>query len=182
MAIIGRIVKIFKADIHGVMDQMQDQGLLLKQHLRDMEEALNCKEARLQKMKASRNQALQDLNRYKQHWDTLEHDLTMAVRKDKDDIARMLIIKRSIPKRLSNEVSRHVKALDEEITQFDDHLQQQRLKYEQLKNRSTEYLHRTQMQKWEKEAIDPVPYDSYAELSEQEIELELLKRKDTLNS
>ncbi len=181
MAIIGRIVKIFKADIHGVMDRLEDQGLLLKQYLRDMEEALNCKAARLQKMKASCNQGLQDLNRYKQQMETLEHDLTMAVRKDKDDIARMLIRKMKPLENLCNELSRHVKALDEEITQFENHLQQQRFKYEQLKNRSTEYFHKTQMQQWKKEAIDPVSDGSYAELSEQEIELELLKHKDRLS-
>jgi len=40
MAILTRIIQLFKADIHGVMDQLEDQGLLLKQHLRDMEESL----------------------------------------------------------------------------------------------------------------------------------------------
>jgi hypothetical protein len=40
MAILARIIRLFKADIHGVMDQIEDQGLLLKQHLRDMEDSL----------------------------------------------------------------------------------------------------------------------------------------------
>lgn len=180
MAIIARIVKMFKADIHGVMDQLENQGLLLKQHLRDMEDALNFKETKLQKMKASRDQRLQDLNGYKQQWETLEHDLTMAVRKDKDDIARMLIKKMKPLENLSEELLRHVKALDEEIDQLEKHLQQQRLKYEKIKNRSTEYLNQAQFQKWENKAVDPVSFDSYGELSKQEIELELLKCKDML--
>jgi len=41
MGITTRLVRIFKADLHGVMDQLEDQGLLLKQHLRDMQAALN---------------------------------------------------------------------------------------------------------------------------------------------
>ena len=79
---------------------------------------------------------------------------------------------------LSNELTRHLKALDEEMIQFKNHLQQQRLRYEQLKNRTTEYLHKTQMQQWKIDVIDPVSDDGYGELSDQEIELELLKRKD----
>ena len=33
MSIMTRFVRIFKADIHGVMDQLEDKGLLLKQYL-----------------------------------------------------------------------------------------------------------------------------------------------------
>jgi len=178
MAILARIVKIFEADIHGVMDQLEDRELLLKQHLRDMEEALNRKQARLRKMKASHNQGQKDLAGYKQQWEALDHDLTVAVRKNKDDIARMLIRKMKPLENLSGELARHLKALDEEMIQFKNHLQQQRLRYEQLKNRTAEYLHKTQMQQWEKNVIDPVSDDGYGVLSDQEIELELLKRKD----
>ena len=161
MAIIARIVKIFKADIHGVMDRLEDRGLLLKQHLRDMEEALNSKQIKLRKMTASHNQGLRDLAGYKQQWEALDHDLTMAVRKNKDDIARTLIRKMKPLENLSDELTRHLKALDEERIQFKNHLQQQRLRYEQLKNRTIEYLHKTQRQQWEKDVIDPVSDDVY---------------------
>ncbi len=60
MAILARIIKIFKADIHGVMDRLENRELLLKQHLREMEEILNRKEAKLRQMTASHNQGLND--------------------------------------------------------------------------------------------------------------------------
>ena len=182
MAILARIVKIFKADIHGVMDQLEDRGLLLKQNLRDMEEILHRKEAKLRKMKARHSQGRKDLAGYRQQWEALEHDLTVAVRKNKDDIARMLIRKMKPLENMSDELTRHLKALDEEIIQFKNRLQQQRLKYEQIKCRTAEYLHKTQMQHWERDAIDPIPDDGYGELADQEIELELLKRKDALEA
>jgi phage shock protein A len=182
MAIIARIVKIFKADIHGVMDQLEDRGLLLKQHLRDMEEALNQKQAKFRKMTALHNQGQKNLAGYKQQWEALDHDLTVAVRKNKDDIARMLIRKMKPLENLSDELTCHLKTLDEEMQEFNSRLQQQRLRYEQLKYRTTEYLQKTQMQQWEKEMIAPVSDDGYAALADQEIELELLKRKDDLET
>jgi phage shock protein A len=182
MAIIARIVEIFKADIHGVMDQLEDQGLLLKQHLRDMAEALHRRETKLRKMRVSHNQGLKDLAGYKQQWEALDHDLTVAVRKNKDDIARTLIRKMKPLENLSDELTRHLKALDEEIIQFENHLQQQRLRYEQLKNRTAEYLHKTRLQRWEKDVIDPVFDGGYGEPADQEIELELLKRKEALEA
>ncbi len=180
MAIIARIATIFKADIHGVMDQLEDRGLLLKQHLRDMEQALNHKQAKLSKMTAFHNQGRKDLAGYKQQWEALDRDLTVAVRKNKDDIARMLIRKMKPLEKLSDELTHHLKGLDEEMIQFKNHLQQQRLRYEQLKSRTIEYLHNTQMQRWEKDVIDPVSDNGCGELTDQEIELELLKRKDAL--
>jgi phage shock protein A len=182
MAIIARIVNIFKADIHGVMDQLEDQGLLLKQYLREMEEALNCKQSKLSKMTALRSQRHQDLAGYKQQWEVLEQDLTVAVRQDKDDIARMIIRKMKPLKNLSDELTRHLKVLDEEMLQLHGHLEQQRLRYEQLKYRTTEYLHKTQMQRWDKGVIDPVFGGGQAEPADQEIELELLKRKEALGA
>ena len=180
MAILSRIVKIFKADIHGVMDQFEDRALLLKQHLREMAEILNRKEAKLRKMTASHSRGLKDLAGYKQQWEALDHDLTVAVRKNKDDIARMLIKKIKPLGDLRNELSRHLKTLEEEMIPFKGHLLQQRLRYEKLKKRTAEYLHASQMQQWEKDVIGPVSDFRYGELADQEIELELLKRKDAL--
>ncbi len=182
MAIITRIVKIFKADIHGVMDQLEDRRLLLKQHLRDMEEALHRKQAKLSKMAASHKQGLRDLAGHKQQWEALDQDLTVAIRKNKDDIARTLIRRIKPLEDRRDELGRHLKTLDEELTQFKNHLQQQRIRYEQLKSRTAEYLHETQLQQWQKDVIDPISGDAYGGLTDQEIELELLKRKDALGT
>jgi phage shock protein A len=180
MAIIARIVKIFKADIHGVMDRLEDRSLLLKQHLRDMEESLHRKEAKLKKMTADHNQRRKNLAGYRKQWEVLDHDLTVALRKSKDDIARMLIRKMKPLEIMSEELTRHLEALNEEMVQFRNHLQKQRLRYEQLKYRTTEYLHKTQMHQWEKEVIDPVSAGGYEAPTDEEIELELLKRKEVL--
>ena len=182
MAIIARIVKIFKADIHGVMDRLEDRRLLLKQHLRDMEEALHRKEAKLRKMTADYNQRQKDLVGYRQQWETLDHDLTVALRKNKDDIARMLIKKMKPLENMSEELSRHLEALNEEMIQFKNHLQRQRLRYEQLKFQTTEYLHKTQMRQWEKNMNDPVSAGGYEAPTDEEIELELLKRKEAVEA
>ena len=182
MAIIARIVKIFKADIHGVMDRLEDRRLLLKQHLRDMEEVLQRQEARLRQMTADRNQKQKDLADYRQQYEVLNHDLTVALRKNKDDIARMLIRKMRPLENMSEELTRHLDALNEERIQFKNHLMQQRLRYEQLKYRTTEYLRRTQMQQWDKDVIDPNSADVYEALTDEEIELELLKHKEVLTA
>ena len=44
MGIMTRMLRLCKADVHGVMDQLEDKGLLLKQYLREMETSLGHKE------------------------------------------------------------------------------------------------------------------------------------------
>ena len=181
MGIASRIVNIFKADIHGVMDQLEDQGLLLKQYLRDMEETLDLKDAKLAKKIALRNQIQKEHDKYDQQYRALDQDLTVAVQRGKDNIARMLIRKTKPLGSLCDELAGQVATLDEEISQFKEHLSKQRLQYEQLKIRSAEYFHRTEMRVREKDMLDIIPNNIPGELSEDEIELELLKRKEALS-
>ena len=182
MGIMTRVVKIFKADIHGVMDQVEDQELLLKQHLRDMEEALSLKEVKLNKMFVSRKQAQQEYDKYNRQSEALEQDLTIAIQKNKNDIARMLIRKIKPFNSLRDELASHIRTLDENISHCQDHFDQQRLHYEQLKHRSIKFFHKTQRQEWQDNMSKMVPGGQYEDLSEEEIELELLKRKEALNA
>ena len=181
MGIANRIVKIFKADIHGVMDQLEDPGLLLKQYLREMEEALNHKETELAGKIALRNRARKDHDKYHQQYQTLDNDLTAALQRGKDNLARMLIRKTKPLGNLCDELADHVAALDEETTQFKAHLSEQRLQYDQLKIRSAEYFHRTELQVREKDIEGIIPNNIPGDLSEEEIELALLKRKEALS-
>jgi len=182
MGIMTRVVRIFKADVHGVMDQLEDQDLLLKQHLRDMAQALNLKEIKLNKLLASRKQAQQAHDKYQQQSQALEQDLAVAIHKNKDDIARMLIRKIKPLDSLRNEIAERITNLDDEISYCRDHLDQQRIQYDRLKHRSIEFFHKAPMSEWHKSPSDIVPDGKFGELSEPEIELELLKRKEALGA
>ena len=180
MGIASRIVNIFRADIHGVMDQFEDQGLLLKQYLRDMEQALNQKEADIARKISRRNQIQKEHGKYNQQYRSLDNDLTVAVQKGKDDIARMLIKKTKPLMGICDALGDQLASLDEELVQLKAHLSQQRLQFEQIKIRSTEYFHRTELLGRKKDMHAVISNDIGEELTEEEIELELLKRKESI--
>ena len=182
MGLMTRIIKIFKADLHGIMDQFEDQGLLLKQHLRDMEEALNLKEAKLKNMLTSRTRAQKDYEKYNQQAEALEQDLAIAIQKNKDDIARVLIRKLRPICHLADEIAGHLKTLDDEISYCKNHLDQQRLQYEQLQHKAAAFFHNTQAQAWHRDVSASDPARIPIEPSDEEIELELLKRKAALGA
>ena len=178
MGMISRIINIFKADIHGVMDNIEDQGLLLKQHLRDMEEALHHKKAILHKMMVSQNHVQRDHDSAKQQYDALERDLNIAIQKEKDDIARMLIKKTKPLANLLADLSRHVNTLDTDILEYKEQLDRQQLQYEQLKHRSAEYFRRSQIRSGGEDMSGLFPNNVDGKMTEMDVELELLKRKE----
>lgn len=180
MGIMTRVVRIFRADIHAVMDQLEDHSLLFKQHLRDMEDALIAGEAGLQRKVAARKQARQEHDKLLQQTELLERDLAVAIKKGKDDIARMLIKKLKPLNELRNDIAQHISALKEEIAELKDHLNRQKLKYAQIKHRALRYCRRSRYQApWND--VSDMPVNTFlGELSEEEIELELLKCKEAL--
>ncbi|MHC1743478.1 MAG: PspA/IM30 family protein [Syntrophobacteraceae bacterium] len=181
MGIMTRLVRLCKADIHGVMDQMEDKGLLLKQHLRDMREELDKKESRLASMLASREDAKREKENRAREVDTLESDLALAIAKEKDDIARTLIRKLKPLARHRDELERHIQALDADIARFRSAIDEQRLLYEQLQLKASEHLRRTERQQWNEALAETIPRCCPgAEPAEAEIELELLRRKEAL--
>lgn len=194
MGIVTRFVRLCKADIHGVMDQMEDKGLMLKQCLRDMEEELDRKDAH----RASINNSLQDARRERERVgreaDKLETDLGLALDKDKDDIARMLIRKIKPLKSHAQELDGHVHDLTGELAALAQELQEQKAEYERLKLQTTRHLHEAERKRFQNSrhgaALEHGRHvglgGSLTDLLDQqletdtdaEIELELLQRKE----
>jgi len=75
-----------------------------------------------------------------------------------------------------------IASLDEELAQLKEQLSEQRLRYAQLKIRSAEYFHRIETRARKDDRLDILPDQVHGELSEEEIDLELLKRKEAMGS
>ena len=112
--------------------------------------------------------------------DNLESDLEVAIKKDKDDIARMLIKKLKPLTRIQSERGSHLELLNHEMVQFKENIDQQRLQYEQLKQKATEYFHRLEKQNLENTGLSMPTGFGVHDLSAEEIELELLQRKEAI--
>ena len=178
MGIMNRVMRLCKADIHGVMDQLEDKGLLLKQCLRDMEAELGRKEARLRKMETSRGQAQRDHERCTKECERLDQDIESAIEKDEDDIARLLIKKLKPLAYYCDELDRHIQTVEREIIGSQEALKEQRLQYKQLQLRSKEYFYQVERDESEKSICVRTPLPIAGEATEGEVELELLKRKE----
>ena len=180
MGIMTRMFRLWKADLHGVMDQLEDKGLLIKQYLREMENDLQQKEGRREHLKKSCCQVERDMGQRQQEMDKLAKDLDLAVGKDKDDIARMLIRKRRSLETTCIQLKQQQNLLAEEQQKLDGVVNQQRLQYDQFKIKADAYFRQTKDYGQDEEIVDIRGLGNLQCPSEEEIELELLQRKEAL--
>ncbi len=180
MSILTRMSRLCKADLHGVMDQIEDKGLLLKQYLREMESALKEKQARQSPLHQSCRQIQRDLCRQNLEREKLEKDLELAVRKDKDDIARVLIRKRRMLQAGCDGMQHQMQRIEEEGAHLAEILNQQLLQYQELKVKAAEYCNRAEQRSFADAAEVPAESGFSSAPADEEIELELLQRKEAL--
>jgi phage shock protein A len=180
MGVFSRLFRLCKADLHGVMDQLEDKSLLLKQYLREMEASLKHKETRLEQLDQTCGRIRRDLVQRDQESQKLEADLDLAVRKQKDEIARMLIRKRRTIQGGCVQLQRQLDLLLEEKGRVAETLEQQRLEYDRLKVKTAAFCHQAEQQAFEAPAAAVDAAFAWQVPSEEEIELELLQRKEAV--
>lgn len=181
MGMMTRITRLWKADMHGVMDQLEDKALLLKQCLREMENSLQQKQQRLKQLRRTCEQIQAELVARDKELHKLEDDLNLAVTKEKDDIARLLIRKRLILQGECGRLERQLRQLEEEQGRLAELVQQQQRQYEELKIKCAAYCQQAEQRVgnedddiWSESAATRYP-------SEEEVELELLRIKEGIS-
>lgn len=180
MGIMTRILRLCKADVHGVMDQLEDKGLLLKQHIREMEASLDHKEQQLRRLTHRIDRLTGQIARQGEEMDKLEQELTLALEKERDDMARMLIRRRRALEATSGHLKEQMERMTQETTQLSETLADQRLEYETLRAKADTYCRHAGDRLFEAVSHHSAgPYFSVDPIDE-EIELELLQRKEAL--
>jgi phage shock protein A len=94
MTLIMRITRLFKADIHGLLDLLEEPEALLKQAIRDMESEIEQGQQAL----AERQRSVERLRRASGHLEssinTYEEQIEIAFEAQNDDLARTFIRKK----------------------------------------------------------------------------------------
>lgn len=94
MAIINRLARLFKADIHAVLDHIEEPELQLKQAIREMEEELSNVDAGIQQRKLE----IENLCNRKKAAEALitqtDDEIVICFENSNDDLARGLVRKK----------------------------------------------------------------------------------------
>ncbi len=182
MGIMSRFVRILKADIHGVMDQLEDKRLVLAQCLREMQEEIIKTEALLKETTAKQDKTAQRQKENMANAENLENDLDRAVEKNREDLARILIRKANFTKKQQEETAWFMEELAKQISGLDEDLEEKRLAHERLKLGADRYLRTEENKSRAPQAQDSFnPLDDHQQgISDEEVEMELERRREAL--
>ena len=124
MALINRISRLFKADFHAVLDQIEEPETLLKQAIRDMEDDLANTEQRIALCAHDQEALTVRTDELKNKIVDIDSQLDLCFESDKDDLARGLIKKKleaaRLLKRLHSSHMATEKFLDEQRALLDE--------------------------------------------------------------
>jgi len=94
MALISRVTRLFRADIHAVLDRVEEPDILLRQAIREMEEDLAHDEQRHRRLDCEREQLIKREAEYRHQHSSLGDELDICLAADEEGLARSLIRRR----------------------------------------------------------------------------------------
>ena len=91
MALINRISRLFRADMHAVLDRLEEPDVLLKQAVREMEESIAADEQRVKILKYEQTQVSDRSEELGQTLRQMEDELSLCFDTENLELARGLV-------------------------------------------------------------------------------------------
>lgn len=167
---IDRLTLLVKADAHGVLEQLEERSLLAKQHLREAELELTRKRARCEALEEEARSVAEESRRLSAEIASLDEDVELALSGDKEELARFSV-RKLLPRRRALEALRQRSAeIEDEQTRLQARLEAQEAELETL-------VRRVQTRLASERAAGPADFASEPPADDEEVELELLRRR-----
>jgi len=106
MTLIQRIARLVQADLHGLLDGLEEPEEVVKQTIRDMEEALEHKEQTLAALHASLQRLTAEAQEVGRAAREIDHHIDLCFEAGNDALARNFIRKRLETERQARQVAR----------------------------------------------------------------------------
>ena len=136
MAIMTRVTRLFRADVHAVLDRMEEPDVLLRQALREMEEEVAQHAQFLRARELERRQAQARLDAVTTTQAEIAGQLDLCFAAGNEALARTLLRRRLEGERMSRHLSLRLAALDQLIVERRAQLEEQRRRLEATRQKA----------------------------------------------
>ena len=136
MALITRVSRLFQADFHAVLDRIEEPEILLRQAVREMEEALAREEQRSKVLQHEQRQLINREADLKQSLHDIEEELDTCFEAGNDDLARACIKRRLETQRVGKNTSRKRAALEETLDDLNTRVRENQAQLESMRQKA----------------------------------------------
>lgn len=176
MALTQRFFRLFQADLHGVLDRLEEPDMLLKQALREMEDELENSELIIKRLSRDRDAIARRQQEITESRARADQDLEMCLQSDNEELARTLVKRRLEMEKLSRHLALKLEELETGLHERGTQLSQHRDHYECMRQKA-ELLER-------EHTANAAPQDDCTgwlardfRVRDEEVEIALLKEK-----
>ena len=136
MALITRVTRLFQADLHAVLDRIEEPDLLLRQAVREMEDDLARDEQRMKVLIHDLDELGSRETNIEQSLAELEDELEVCFRSGKDDLARVLIKRKLEGLRLQKYLNHKRNQLEQTVKGLRSRLQENRTRLDSMRQKA----------------------------------------------
>ena len=185
MALINRLSRLFRADFHAVLDQIEEPEALLKQAIRDMEDDLANTEQRIKLCAHDQDALSRRKDELGNSIAETDAQLDLCFESGKDDLARGLIRKKLEAERLLKRLLAKHEANARYLAEQQDLLNENGATLESLRQKAELFAQRVSVQADSVQADSSSEFDDIAwmardmSIGDDEVEIAFLREKTT---
>lgn len=177
MALITRLSRLFRADIHAVLDHMEEPDVLLRQAVREMEESLENSAREITLLQ-------RELTRLEKHriavadqLEKLDSEIAVCFDSGNEELARSFIRRRLETAALQTKVAANIETVSEQLNAQQKQHAEQQLSYESIKQKS-ELIWREQQTRSKRSLHGVIDSGNCPPVMEDDVELEFIRQKE----
>lgn len=136
MALINRISRLFRADIHDILDRVEQPSVVLRQAVREMEEELGQDQHALRRLVREDERFESRFNEMENSLKEIEDQLDVCFQAEKEDLARSLIKRRLEMQYLQKQLSRKKGALAEAMNHKKMQFEENQVRLEEIRQKA----------------------------------------------
>lgn len=179
MALINRISRLFKADFHAVLDQIEEPEVLLKQAIRDMEDDLAGTEKRIKVCTHTQAALRQRKGEVETSISEYDSQLDLCFDSGKDDLAKKLIRKKLEAERILNRLTSKFDSNDATLAEQQKMLDDNKATLESLRQKAELFAQQATVQASTGDEFDEVTWMARdSAVDDSEVEIAFLREQD----
>lgn len=173
MALITRLNKLFQADMHAVLDKIEEPEALLKQAIRDMGDAVAMEEKQLRLYELEQEQLGKKAQQLHDTLTELDGKLALCFQANKDDLARAVVKRKLECQQALTQATETAAALNEKAKRLAKQLGKHQAQLAEMKQKAEVFASET----CTKTYAGTGAWDNPAVIREEDIEVAFLCEK-----
>ena len=176
MALINRMTRLFKADIHSVLDRIEEPESQLKQAVREMQEDVIQLEQKIKLLKHEKSLLTRKQTDLSDSLQQINEELDICFASEKEELARGLVQKKLETERCQKHLAVKTEGLAKSVSELDNLLKENRLRLNAMRQK-LEFI--TEKEKKSVSEDGQPGYEQLADfvIRDEEIEVAFLKEK-----